>query len=298
MLQTRPFDEPISEGDWLRAEALEAALVHPTSPAVSPTTAGDGDTIELLAVAQRITDLAQVMAPPSLGLQRRVDRLGQEAAAPRWTWPRRRLWPAVGALAAVAVLVLVTALGPGRGALASLYARLNLGDVDVSVTPDSLPAGPRFTTAYRESLADLNAARQRVSFPVMAPQTMPAEYALHAVAAISYQGMPVWFPTPFYIELDYRSPHGEGMQHDLTIRQFGMALDEQGGIKNMRFAADEVADSHAVDMNGHPALMVVHREPASAPVRELVWQEGDVMFELLSQTLAPDDMMHIAASMQ
>jgi hypothetical protein len=286
---TIPSNEQISAEEWRQAETLEAALVH-ASPAVDDEIAG------LLAVSQRVTGLTQAMAPPSLGLVRRVERLAQAPAPTRWAWPIRRLWPAAAALAVL--LIALTVTGPGRGALASLYARLNLGDADVSVTPDSVPVGPRFTTAYRESLAGLAEARTRVAFPVLEPQTMPVDYALHAVAAISYEGMPLWFPKPFYIELDYRSPHGAAMAHDLTIRQFGMALGEQGGIKNLRFAADQVAESHAVDVNGQPALMVVHRAPAGQPVRELVWQKGDVMLELLSQTLASDDMMHIAASMQ
>lgn len=291
MSQTKPSDEPISAGDWLQAEALEAALVH-------TDTANSDDVAGLLVVTQRLTGLGQAMAPPSLGLVRRVERLGQESANTRWGRIRWRPWTAAATAAAAVVLVMLTAVGPGRAALASLYARLNLGDVDVSVTPDSVPAGPRYTTAYREPLGDLTEAQGRVNFPLLKPGTMPDDYALQTVAAISYDGMPVWFPAPFYIELDYRGPRGQGMQHDLTIRQFGMALGEQGGIKNLRFAADQVAESHALEMNGHPALMVVHREPAGHPVRELVWQEGDVMLELLSQTLAPDDMMQIAASMQ
>lgn len=289
MSHTILSDEQISAEDWLQAEALETALVHAT-PATDAEIAG------LLAVSQRVTGLTQAMAPPSLGLVRRVERLAQAPAPARWAWPTRQLWPAAAALAVL--LIVLTVTGPGRGALASLYARLNLGDADVSVTPDSVPVGPRFTTAFREALPGLAEARMRVAFPVMAPQAMPADYALHAVAAISYEGMPLWFPTPFYIELDYRTPHGAAMEHDLTIRQFGMALGEQGGIKNLRFAADQVAESHAVDVDGQPALMVVHRAPTGQPVRELVWQKGDVMLELLSQTLAPDDMMHIAASMQ
>lgn len=290
-MPTVVFDKRVTAEDWLRAETLEAALMHPDAPA-------DDEIAGLVAVSQRFTGLAQVLAPPSLGLVRRVEHLAVAPVAARTSWPIRRLWPTAAALAAVVLLVALTAFGPGRGALAALYARLNLGNIDVSVTPDSTPAGPRFTTAYRESLASLDAARRRVSFPVLAPQVLPADYALQSVAAVSYEGMPVWFPAPFYIELDYRGPREQGMEHDLTIRQFGMALGEQGGIKNLRFASDQVAESISVDVNGHPALMVMHRAPADRPVRELVWQEGDVMLELLSQVLAPDEMMRIAASMQ
>ncbi len=280
-------DVPISETDWQHAEALEAVLLH-------EITTADGDMDALLRTARRVTGLSQAMAPPSPGLLRRIERLEQGTARPRWGWSGWRPWPA---FAAVALLVVLAALGPGRGALASLYARLNLGNVDVSVTPDSLPVGPRYTTAYRESLPNLAEAQARVDFAVSVPATMPAGYSLDAVAAITYEGMPVWFPAPFYVELDYRGPAGQALLHDLTIRQFGMALGDHANISDLRFAADQVAESHAVEMEGHPALMVVHRAPAEQPIRELVWQEGDVMLELLSQTLTPEEMMHIAASM-
>ncbi len=283
-------DVPISDTDWQHAEALEMILLQ-------GITAADGDMDTLLRTARRVTGLTQALGPPSPGLVRRIERLEQEPARPRWGWSGWRPWPAFAAMAAVALLVLLTALGPGRGALASLYARLNLGNVDVSVTPDSLPVGPRYTTAYRETLPSLAEAQARVDFVVSVPATMPAGYALDAVAAITYEGMPVWFPAPFYVELDYRGPAGQALLHDLTIRQFGMALADQANIKDLRFAADQVAESHAVEMDGHPALMVVHRAPAEQPVRELVWQEGDVMVELLSQTLTPEEMMLIAASM-
>jgi hypothetical protein len=283
-------DVPISDTDWQHAEALEAILLH-------ESTTADGDMDALLRTARRVTGLTQALGPPSPGLLRRIERLEQEPARPRWGWFNWRPWPAFAAMAAVTLLVVLTALGPGRGALASLYARLNLGNVDVSVTPDSLPVGPRHTTAYRESLPSLAEAQARVDFVVSVPEAMPAGYALDAVAAITYEGMPVWFPAPFYVELDYRGPAGQALLHDLTIRQFGMALGDQANIRDLRFAADQVAESHAVEMDGHPALMVVHRAPAEQPIRELVWQEGDVMLELLSQTLTPEEMMHIAASM-
>lgn len=283
-------DVPISDTDWQHAEALETILLQ-------GSTAADGEMDTLLRTARRVTGLTQALGPPSPGLVRRIERLEQEPARPRWGWLNWRPWPAFAAMAAVALLVVLTALGPGRGALASLYARLNLGNVDVSVTPDSLPVGPRYTTAYRETLPSLAEAQARVDFAVSVPGTMPAGYSLDAVAAITYEGMPVWFPAPFYVELDYRGPAGQALLHDLTIRQFGMALADQANIKDLRFAADQVAESHAVEMDGHPALMVVHRAPAEQPVRELVWQEGDVMVELLSQTLTPEEMMQIAASM-
>ncbi|QLQ08366.1 MAG: hypothetical protein HZY76_21840 [Anaerolineae bacterium] len=157
-MPTVVFDKRVTAEDWLRAETLEAALMHPDAPA-------DDEIAGLVAVSQRFTGLAQVLAPPSLGLVRRVEHLAVAPVAARTSWPIRRLWPTAAALAAVVLLVALTAFGPGRGALAALYARLNLGNIDVSVTPDSTPAGPRFTTAYRESLASLDAARRRVSFP-------------------------------------------------------------------------------------------------------------------------------------
>ena len=89
------------------------------------------------------------------------------------------------------------------------------------------------------------------------------------------------------------------MGFDLTLRQFGVALGETGRIRTLRFDSVDVTATQEVQVNGRAALLLTLGQPSQdAAVRELVWQQGDVMIEILSQSLSPEDMLAVAASLR
>jgi hypothetical protein len=325
------FTEPISDEEWDAAEALEAAwengLAAPgsaeSSQAVysrrlSPSPDGishsGGDELDpLLAAAQQLRNLAASLPPPSLALTQRVRRLTLTppasprsraiGALARLSWPRLPYLRLAAALALVMVAVMFFTT-PGQRAMAALIATLNLGDgtarqVQVNVSPDSQPAGQQSAGARAETLASLDVARARVPYPLLEPGWLPADYALHSIAAVSYDGMPDWFPEPLYIETEYRAAATRSLAFDLTLRQFGVALGDAGRIRTLRFDSVDVASTQEVQINGRAGLLLTLRQETKGPVvRELVWQQGDVMIEILSQSLSPHDMLAVAAALR
>jgi len=61
----------------------------------------------------------------------------------------------------------------------------------------------------------------------------------------------------------------------------------------------DVASTQEVQVNGRAGLLLTLRQESKDPlVRELVWQQGDVMIEILSQSLSPQDMLAVAAALR
>jgi len=224
--------EPISDDEWEAAEALEAAWANGVpAPHDFPAAVGDdlqsspplhdqrlsaaadarGDDLEsLLFTASQLRALAASLPPPSLALSQRVRRLTLapdsspfgRASGPltRLAWPRMPYLKLAGALALVMLAVMLFTT-PGQRAMAALIATLNLGDgtarpVQVNVSPDSQPAGQQAAGARAETLASLDVARGRVPYPLLEPGWLPTGYTLYSIAAVSYNGMPDWFPEP------------------------------------------------------------------------------------------------------
>lgn len=295
----RDDKKPMSDAEWAAADALEAVWESDVQP--------DADLQPLLFTARQLTDLAAALPPPSLALTQRVRRL--TAAPPRPAGRLQRIWSPrpwlrVATALVLAVLALSLFTAPGQRAMAALMASLNLGDgaahnVRVNVSPDPLRTGPQYTGARAENLANLDTARARVPYPLLEPAWLPPGYTLQGVSAVSYAGMPDWFPQPLYIETDYRAAGASRVSFDLTLRQFGVALGETGRIRTLRFDSVDVTATQEVQVNGRAALLLTLGQPSQdAAVRELVWQQGDVMIEILSQSLSPEDMLAVAASLR
>ncbi len=270
------------------ADALEAALQDGITPppALAP----------LLATAAELTRLPDALPPPSLALTQRVRRL-TNAPAPRFALsPRRPAWALVLLLLLAALLSFMTV--PGRRAVAGLLAALDLGNVRVDVAPAVPPTGAQYTIAHSETFASLQEAQAHVAYPLRTPAWLPPGYTLHSVSGITYAGMPDWFPQPLYVETVYHCPDSAS-PFDLTIRQFGVALGASGRISTLRFDAAGVSSTQEVQIGDRPALLVVFASPdQSIALHELVWRHDDVMIELLSQTLPPDDLIAIAVSLR
>ena len=306
MFARRNAEEPMTNAEWNAANALEAAWESGVPLPRDLPDVAEAELESLLASARQLRGLAASLPPPSLALTQRVRKLtAAPAAAPgaRLAWLRLPSFRVATAL----VLVLLAALiftKPGQRAVAALMATLNLGDgaahpVQVNVSPDRQPTGPEYAGARAESLADLEAARARVPYPLLEPAWLPAGYRLQHVAAISYDGMPDWFPQPLYIETDYRAAGRQALTFDLTLRQFGVALGDAGHIRTLRFDSVDVTSTQEVQVNDRAALLLTFRQAGkSAVVRELVWQQGDVMIEILSQSLGPEEMLAVAASLR
>lgn len=304
MFARRDAEEPMSNAEWNAANALEAAWESGIPLPQDLPDVAEAELESLLTSARQLRSLAASLPPPSLALSQRVRKLtAAPAPGARLAWLRLPSFRVATALALVLLAALIFTK-PGQRAVAALMATLNLGDgaahpVQVNVSPDRQPTGPEYAGARAESLADLDAARARVPYPLLEPAWLPAGYRLQNVAAISYDGMPDWFPQPLYIETDYRAAGRRALTFDLTLRQFGVALGDAGHIRTLRFDSVDVTSTQEVQVNDRAALLLTFRQAGkSAVVRELVWQQGDVMIEILSQSLGPEEMLAVAASLR
>ena len=254
----------------------------------------------LLGVAQRLARLPELLPPVGPAFQRRV-----LARAPQADWRPRRAWLQWRVITPVlAALLLLLGLGlftpRGLAALAQLAARFHLGGFAVQVTPQPASGGESFVVASHQRLASVQDAQSLVDYDVLTPQVLPSGYALRSVTAISYEGMPVWIPQPFYLELEYRA-EGDPELHHLTLREFGLAVREGEYVRRIRqvdFASRDVSQAEDLFVGEMPGvLLTMTTEPGLPPVRRLIWQQGEVVLEMLSQTLSPEEMQVIARQM-
>lgn len=278
---------------WAFSQALDRTLM---GEAVSPS----ADEAALLGVAQRLARLPQLLPAADPAFERRVlARVAQVETRPRQA---RLRWSALAP--ALAVLLLLLGLGlftpPGRTVLAELAARFHLGRFAVQVTPQPGSGGESFVVASQQRLASVAEAQALVDYAVLTPQVLPPGYTLHDIVAVSYEGMPVWIPQPFYLELEYRTA-GDAELHHLTLREFGLAVQEGEYMRRIRqvdFASRDVSRAEDVLVGDVPGvLLTMATEPGVPPVRRLIWQQGEVVVELLSQTLSEEEMVAVAEGM-
>lgn len=251
----------------------------------------------LLGVAQRLARLPDLLPPVDPAFQRLV-----LARAPQADWRPRRAWPQWRAIAPVlAALLLLLGLGlftpRGLAVLAELAARFHLGGFAVQVTPQPTSGGESFVVASHQRLASVEDAQSLVDYDVLTPQVLPSGYELQDVIAVSYEDMPVWIPQPFYLELEYRA-EGDPELHHLTLREFGLTVREGEYIRRIRqvdFASRDVSQAEDLFVGEMPGvLLAMTTEPGVPPVRHLIWQQGEVVLEMLSQTLSGEEMLVIA----
>ena len=278
---------------WVFSQTLDRALA---GEQVSPP----ADDAALLGVAQRLARLPELLPPADAAFQR-----GVLSRAPQADWRPRRAWRQWRVLApALAALLLLLGLGlftpHGLEALAGFAARFGLGRFAVQVTPQPGGGGESFVVASQQRLASVAEAQALVDYDVLTPQALPPGYALQDVVAVSYEGMPVWIPQPFYLELEYRAT-GDAELHHLTLREFGLAVREGEYMRRIRqvdFASRDVSRAEDVFVGDMPAvLLTMATETGVPPVRRLIWQHGEVMLEMLSQTLSVEEMLAVAGRM-
>jgi hypothetical protein len=258
---------------------------------------GDETEAQMSSVARRLARLPELLPAQDIRLHDRV--LAAARRADLQPGRARLRWTALGP--ALAAILLLVGIGlfypPGKAALAAFAARFGLGPFAVQVTPQPGGEGDTYVTALRRELSTLDDAQALVGFGLFAPASLPEGYALESVVAVSYEDMPVWIPQPFYVELQY-GPPDEAELHHLTLREFGLVLNEGDYLRRIRevnFGSGDVRQAEEVQVSGKPAVLLSTSGDASTPLlRRLIWQEGDAMLELLSHTMGAEQMLDVA----
>jgi hypothetical protein len=260
----------------------------------------EGVDVLMVSVVRRLARLPDLLDQPDQAFVRELmARAPQDLRrAPRFGL-RWKL-----ALPAVAVLLVLLGVGlfspRGLSALAGFAARFGLGRFAVQVTPQPGGEGDSFVLARRERLVSVEEAQARVDYNVLTPVALPPGYSLREITAVTYEDMPVWIPQPFYLELEYRRD-GRPELHHLTLREFGLALREGAYMRRIRqvdFASQDVSNARDVLVHEFPAaLLTMPTEPGIPPLKRLIWQQGEVVVEMLSQTLGDDELLWAAEQM-
>jgi hypothetical protein len=251
---------------------------------------------ELLAVAQRLVRLPELLGPADPALEQRVmchvQVLGK--ASPPATRggllrPRRAAWAAAGLLVVALVILLLTPIG--QTAVAGFMAVFRLGHTDVSIAPVSTPP----TAAGIPSRLTLEEAREMVSFPIPQPAYVPPGYRLSGVNSYTYPDLPIWVPQPFLVELVYE---GDG-KDELVLYVYSILLGDQATISRLDLQATPIEAVQDVDVNGQPGVLLrLEAAGAGTAWQEVVWEHEDLILALSSTHLTQEDLLRVARSVR
>ncbi len=263
------------------------------------------DDAGLLDTARRLARLPALLGPVDPALEQRVMRLVAEAPESRprrarGRKSRRRLnlgW-AVAGLAAV--LLLAALLTPvGQTALAGFLAVFDLGQTQVRITPVDTPSAPLETvvaqsTAVQHRLT-LDEAQALVSFAIPQPGYLPAGFELTAVHTYHYPDLPAWVPQPLFVELVY----GDAQGRSCSLRVYPIMLGEETSISGLNLEAAPIRDVRDVDVGGKPGVfMHLGTDEGDVALREVVWEQDDLILALSAPALSEDELLRVARSVR
>ena len=250
--------------------------------------------VEELQVARRLGEMVARLPPAPMDLDRRVRAIVRS----RPVYVYRSWRPAVlSALATAVVFVVVWFVVPNGVVPQRSWAQVMhilLGQTRVELTP-TLEAGQ--THAVREPLRDLVAAEMLIGRAPSVPKTLPEEYELQEVAAVSYPDLPPWVSQPFYVELCYGT---EGAPSDIRLRQYRLLFKEFGGLGNVQVASGAVDDLERVDVGGATGMLLT-LDPSgqsSGFTYTLLWERDGLLHELESDSLSRQELLDIARSVR
>jgi hypothetical protein len=272
----------------------------PSGPEAPTLESSDGDddvsaaVAEELQVARRLNEIVAQFPPVPVDLDQRV----RDIVHSRPVYVNRSWRPAVlSALATALIFLVVWFVVPNGVVPQRSWAQVMdvlLGQTRVELTP-TLEAGQAH--AVREPLRDLVAAEMLMGRAPSVPKTLPDDYELQEVAAVSYPDLPSWVSQPFYIELCYGT---EGTPSDLHLRQYRLLFKELGGLGNIQVASGAVVDLEQIDVGGATGMLLT-LEPGvetSRPTYTLLWERDGLLHELESDSLSRQELLETARSVR
>jgi hypothetical protein len=272
--------------------AVDQLLRDPDAALALP----DSGAAEALAAARRMARLPTLLGPPDPAFAQRIMQdVKRPRRSPRPVRMPRLAWVAVGLVAVLLVVMLLTPFG--QTAVASLMAVFDLGHTDVRVAPAYTPSAASATAveggrAVQQDLT-LEEAQGLVSFAIPQPGYLPPDFRLEGVNSYAYPDLPAWVPQPFFVELIYHNSEGE----ELLLRVYSIALGDEASISSLNLRAPPIEQVEDVDVNGRPGAFLQQKPDRSGAIwRELVWEQGDKILALSSVHLDEQVLLRIARS--
>ncbi len=256
----------------------------------------------LLRTAQQFARLPALLGPVDPALEQRVVRLSQNRALSRRAKSLRYMRPGWVIAGLAAVVLLVALLTPfGQTAVASFMAVFSLGRTQVRITPVDVPSALKETeeiraAEVRQSLT-LDEAMERASFPVLQPEYLPPGYRLRETVGHTYPELPAWMPRPFSIELVYQDE--QGAWFSLHMYPITLGSDSQARVSGMNLEATPIQEVRDVDVNGQPGVLLLLASGGDKTgLKELVWEQDEVVLALSSVELAEAELFQVARSVR
>lgn len=260
---------------------------------------------DLLAAAQRLAALPELLPPPDPQFEgrvwtrvrraqtRRPERFGRLGWRPR---PGLR-W--LAPLAALLLAVIVLLPGP-RQALGNWMAHFRIGGVQVAVVPEET-VRPSLVATVQE-FASLAQAERAAGLPLLQPGYLPPAYGVRSVQAVTYTALPAWMQ-PLYVEITY-GPTGDDASRSTyaLLREYNAGRPGQIKVGQIEFQSQTVHQAQELTLpNGLPAVLVELESGQGGEgvvFRQLVWQQGGRTVELWSETLPVEELVRIAGSLR
>ena len=252
---------------------------------------------DLAAVAGQLMALSDQLPPPTAVFQQQVWRRVRQAQQ-----PAHRPWYDAFAglrlrwLAPIAAVILVVVLAlPGpRMALSNWMGSISVGTVDVVVEPD--PAVRPALTDQHQAYDSLAMASQATGMRLLAPAYLPAGYEPAGIEAVSFEELPLWMQ-PLFVESRYELNKKRSDDYVL-LRQYNASRSGQAELGQVEYHSEDVSDTKQLALaDGTPAVLLVLGQ-SDPPLHELIWQAGDVTFELWSNALTAEELQSVAESVK
>ncbi|MEZ4767103.1 MAG: hypothetical protein R2844_01590 [Caldilineales bacterium] len=260
----------------------------------APPDAPDG-MADLAAVAGDLFAVRTHLPAPPPAFEQRVWRQVRQVEKPArragllGSLPELRLrWFAP---VAAAILLVVLVLPGPRMALSNWMGSIQLGSVDVVVSPD--PAVRPVLSDQHQLYDSLEAAAEATGLALAAPASLPSGYAPDRYEAVSFAELPVWMQ-PLFVESRFVS--ADDPSEYLLLRQYNASRSDQSQLGQVEFQSKDVDETRQLTMSdGTPAVLLVIGQ-SDPPLQELIWQQDGVTFELWSNALPVDDLQRVAES--
>jgi hypothetical protein len=250
----------------------------------------------LVEATRQFARLPSLLGSVDPAFEQRIMQQVRQASSQRRRLPVARIgWALAGLAAVLLVAMLVSPLG--QTAVASFMAVFSLGQTEVRITPVDAPSLPLATGVGQQGsiqqVMTLAEARSEFPFALPQPDPMPPGYHLASVIGHSYPNLPAWVPQPFFAELVYEGERGQ----EFALQVYPIMLGDGASISGLNLQAAPIEDVQDIDVNGQPAVLLrLGGKDADSGLREVVWEQDDLVLALSSVDVTEDELLRVARS--
>ncbi|MFQ5611783.1 MAG: hypothetical protein ACE5H9_06580 [Anaerolineae bacterium] len=272
----------------------------------------EGREAELLAIAAALRDwggrlstvedevagqiLRRVFKEERSGLERWQTPRPLDQSSPTFeratrSWQGARRWRFALASAALLLVLAFFVSPPGQAVVAEVAGVFGLGRTQIEIGPPL--AATALASERRQPVTALVTAEALLDTALLSAE-VPSGYRQAAIEVLYYDGLSPDVPQPLFVEITYQTADGA----TFYLTQGSIRPGRNVEIEQLRFLAGQVAAGEPVMVGELPAVLLVLGEPAGRPVRNLVWEQGEMLVKLSSSDLSAEALIEIATQLR